>query len=191
MIDFLVQLDHDVFLWLNHLHAEWADPIMWWLSNRFVWIPLYVLVLFLIIRHYQWKSVGIILSFLILISLSDQFSGLLKNNVERFRPTHTEVLKESIHTLNNYFGGAYGFVSSHAANSFAFATMSSFFLAPFYRHYRWMIFVWAILVSYSRIYLGVHFPGDILGGAFLGIILAYIMRYLYLKFGEKCPNNYC
>ena len=190
-MDFLVQLDHSLFLMLNSWHHPWIDPIMWWLSDKFIWIPLYIFILYLMIKNYGWKSVGILLSIALLIGLSDQFSVLIKNSVERFRPTHTEGLKEQIHILNNYFGGSYGFVSSHASNSFALAMISSFFLTPFYKNYRWMAFVWASLVSYSRIYLGVHFPGDIIGGALLGVLLAWLIYRLYMYLSSKCSNNYC
>jgi len=190
-MDFLIQLDQSFFLWLNSLHTSWVDPIMWWLSDKLIWIPLYLYVLFLIIKNYHWKSVGILISIALLIAASDQVSVFIKYGVERFRPTHTEGLKESIHTLNGYYGGAYGFISSHASNSFALATITSFFLSPFYKHYRWLAFTWATLVSYSRIYLGVHFPGDIIGGAVLGIVLAFIIHKLYLAFSNRCSNNYC
>lgn len=190
-MEFLINLDQSLFIFLNGLHATWLDPIMWWLSDKLIWIPLYAFILYLIIKKYQWRSVGILLSVALLIAASDQVSVWFKYGFERFRPTHTEGLKEQIHTLNGYFGGAYGFVSSHASNSFALATMTSFFLAPHYKNYRWVAFIWAALVSYSRIYLGVHFPGDVIGGALLGILLAYLVYRFYLYFGNKCPNNYC
>jgi undecaprenyl-diphosphatase len=185
------QIDQDLFLFLNGLHSDWLDPIMWWLSDKLIWIPLYAFILFLIIRKYQWRSVGILLSVAILIAVSDQTSVWFKNTVERARPSHVEELRQYIHTLHNYFGGPYGFVSSHAANSFALATFTSLFLSPFYKYYRISAFIWAFFVSYSRIYLGVHYPGDILGGAVLGILLAHLVYFLYRKFGDFCPNKYC
>lgn len=190
-MDTLIHLDQSLFLWLNGLHAPWADFVMWWLSDKLIWIPLYLFILYLIIKNYGWKSVGIILSVALLISATDQISVLIKYAVERFRPTHTDSLKESIHTLHNYYGGTYGFVSSHATNSFALALYTSFFLKPFYKHYLQMALLWATMVSYSRIYLGVHFPGDIIGGAILGIILSYIIYKLYQAFSNRCSNNYC
>lgn len=185
------KLDQDLFLFLNGMHADWLDPVMWWLSDKLIWIPLYVFVLFLLIKKYRWKSVGILLSIVLLIALSDQISVLFKNGFERYRPTHTEGLKDYIHTLNNYYGGPFGFVSSHASNSFALATYTSLFLTPYYNNYRIFAFLWAILVSYSRIYLGVHFPGDIFAGSILGILLAHLVYFLYRKFINVCPNKYC
>ncbi len=190
-MDTLIHLDQSLFLWLNALHAPWLDSLMWWLSDKLIWIPLYLFILYLIVKNYGWKSVGILLSVAILIAATDQISVMIKYAVERFRPTHTESLKDSIHTLHNYYGGSYGFVSSHATNSFALAVYTSFFLVPFYKNYRWMAIIWAALISYSRIYLGVHFPGDIIGGALLGIVLSYLIYQLYLAFSKRCSNNYC
>ncbi len=187
----MTDLDQQLFLFLNSLHSSWLDPVMWWFSNRLIWIPLYAFVLYLIIRKYQWRSVGIILSIALLIAASDQFSVLIKNMVERPRPTHEPALAGQIHTLNNYLGGAYGFVSSHASNSFALATITTIFLSPFFRRFGYWAFTWAFLVSYSRIYLGVHYPGDILAGAAVGVLLAFIIHKLYGVFIEKCPNQYC
>lgn len=187
----IVELDQDLFLFLNGLHAQWLDPVMWWLSDKLIWVPLYALILYLIIKKYQWRSIGILLSVAILISASDQISVWFKYAFERARPTHTECLKDQIHTLNQYFGGPYGFVSSHASNSFAIATFTSLFLSPYYKNYRIYAFIWAFLVSYSRIYLGVHFPGDIFAGAILGILLAHLVYFCYSKFSKACPNKYC
>jgi len=187
----ILKLDQELFLFLNGLHADWLDPVMWWLSDKLIWIPLYAFILYLIIKKYQWRSVGILLTVAILIAASDQISVWMKFSFERARPTHTEGLKEQIHTLNNYFGGPYGFVSSHASNSFAIATFTSLLLSPFYKNYWIYAFIWAFLVSYSRIYLGVHFPGDILAGAILGVLLAHLFYFLYRKFADICPNKYC
>jgi len=191
MLSFLTQLDQNLFLLLNGLHASWLDPLMWWISSRFIWIPLYIFILFLLIKNYGWKTVGILLSITVLIALSDQISVMLKFGVARFRPTHTDGLKESVHTLHQYLGGPFGFVSSHAANAFALATYTSFFLSPYYKNYKKYAFAWASIVAYSRIYLGVHFPADVLGGALLGVIIAKVVYKLYIIFSSKCSNNYC
>jgi undecaprenyl-diphosphatase len=187
----VAKLDEALFLFLNGLHTPYLDHFMWWLSDKFIWIPLYAFIIYLIVRKYKWKSVGILLAVALLITASDQLSVWLKFAIERPRPTHTEGLKEHIHTLNNYFGGPYGFVSSHASNSFALATFTSLFLSPIHKNYQIYAFIWAFMVSYSRIYLGVHFPGDILGGAILGILLAHIVYFFYRRFATFCPNKFC
>lgn len=189
MIDSLIQLDQSLFLWLNGLHSSWLDPFMWAISSKTLWIPLYAYMLFLIIRRYQWQSWIILLLVALLIVLSDQGSVLIKNSVMRFRPTHEPAIKQLVHILHNYRGGSYGFVSSHATNSFALATFTAFLIRPIYRSYPLWILLWASIVSYSRIYLGVHYPGDILGGALLGIGLGMAMWKLCTIADRKLYKN--
>ncbi|MBC7391276.1 MAG: phosphatase PAP2 family protein [Opitutaceae bacterium] len=167
----LVEADQNLFFILNSMHFSWLDQLMFLFSSDWFWIPLYGLFLFLLIKRYQKKSWLPILFIIGGVILSDQISGVIKKTVQRPRPTHDLTLREEIHTVNGYKGGSYGFVSSHAANTFCIATMLISFL--YFRNFAFVLSImWAILVSYSRIYLGVHFPADILGGAILGLIVA-------------------
>jgi undecaprenyl-diphosphatase len=192
MLDFLLHLDKEVFLSLNGLHNNFFDFIMWWSSSKLIWIPLYLYFLYLIIKKYGWESVAILLSLALLIALSDQISGFVKDGVQRFRPSHNPDFIGQVRTLNNYLGGNYGFVSSHAANSFALAYFLSKILEPKSIYFKILLFAWATEVSYSRIYLGVHYPGDILGGAFLGILLAGLVVYFYQHIFHKfCLSKNC
>lgn len=178
MLQSLIELDQQLFLWLNGLHADWLDPIMLAITGRNIWIPLYAVILFLVIRKLKWQSWSMILGFALLITLADQAaSGLFKPFFERLRPCYEPAIQEMVH-LVKYCGGQYGFASSHASNTFALA----FFLFFIYRNIytKWMI-VWAVLVSYSRIYVGVHYPGDIIMGAILGVIAAIITYLLYKR----------
>ena len=164
----MVELDRNIFLFLNSLHAPFFDSVMWILSMRTVWIPLYLFMIYLITVKYR-RRIWIILLFVpLLILITDQVSGLLKNLIERPRPCHDPELQGLVHTVRGYCGGMYGFVSGHASNSFGLAAFTAPLLHK--KWYTWCIFVWAALVSYSRIYLGVHYPGDIIGGALLGLI---------------------
>ena len=123
MTDLLVSFDTWLFLLLNSQHSEALDPIMVLISGKFTWIPLYVILLALVIRKYQVRSMLIVVPFIVLlITSSDQISvHLFKNLFERLRPCHNSELKEFIHLLGNC-GGQYGFLSSHASNTFALAT---------------------------------------------------------------------
>ncbi len=181
MLDFLNHLDQEVFLFLNGLHNEFFDFLMWWLSDKLIWVPLYLLFIYFLVRKYGWESVAILLSLAILIVLSDQISGFIKDAVARYRPSHNPEIQEQVRTLNGYLGGNYGFVSSHAANSFALVYFLSKFLKLRYTFFASLLFLWAFAVSYSRIYLGVHYPGDIIGGAVLGLGLAWFIVNVYQR----------
>ncbi len=192
MLDFLLHLDKEVFLLLNGLHNNFFDFIMWWSSDKLIWVPLYLLFLYLIIKKYGWESVAIIISLAILIALSDQISGFIKDGVHRFRPSHNPDFIGQIRNLNGYLGGNYGFVSSHATNSFALAYFLIKILEPKSIYTKIFLFGWAAEVSYSRIYLGVHYPGDILGGALLGLFLAWLVVYFYQHvFHKICLSKKC
>ncbi len=180
----LVQWDTDLFLFLNDVNSPFWDKVMWFVSGKYEWIPLYIILLGLIIWKYRMKSILIILMIPILITAADQISvKLFKEVFERLRPCHNPEIQHLVHTVNNKCGGKFGFVSSHAANSFALAG----YLALVFRNkwFNMFILIWAALVSYSRIYLGVHYPGDIIGGAVLGMIIAGLVHMLYTFIGGK------
>jgi undecaprenyl-diphosphatase len=178
MLETIIELDQQLFLWLNGLHADWLDPIMLFITKRNPWIPLYALILFLVIRKLKWQSWSMVLAFAVLITLADQAaSGFFKPFFERLRPCHEPAIQDLVHMVKGC-GGQYGFASSHASNTFALA----FFLWFIYRNnYAKIMIGWAVVVSYSRIYVGVHYPGDIIMGAILGVIAAIITYQLYKR----------
>lgn len=169
MIDYLVQLDTRLFLAINGAHSPFWDSIMLFASGKFSWIPLYLLLTFFIVRRHLWRALFWLTAIAILVLLTDQISvHLFKNVFQRLRPSHNVTLSGLINIVNSR-GGRFGFVSSHAANTCGVAVFLSFLFRK-----RWVtigLLVWAFFVSYSRIYLGVHYPGDILGGAILGTFL--------------------
>jgi undecaprenyl-diphosphatase len=152
---------------------------MYLISSDWFWIPLYFLIIYLIINKFKKKAVLPILFIILAIVASDQISGVIKKGVKRPRPTHNIEIAHRVHTVNQYTGGAYGFVSSHASNTFCLALFIVLLLSLSFRTS--VVFVlWASLVSYSRVYLGVHYPSDIVAGAFLGAFLG-IIAYLIHK----------
>jgi undecaprenyl-diphosphatase len=184
MLETLLDLDTRLFLFLNSLHAPTWDTIMWYISEKEFWYPFYGILIGVMVWRYKWNAIATLLFIALLITLSDQISvKVFKEGFERFRPTHNPEIGHLVHTVRGYHGGDFGFVSSHAANTFAMA----FFTTRLFRnrYYGWFIFIWAAVVSYSRIYLGVHYPLDIIGGALLGIGLGYLVFKLYMWFGEK------
>ena len=179
MLHFLQEIDENIILTINGWNTPFLDTVMWWISGKTSWWPLYVFLIFLLFKNFTWKKASLILLFIILIIvLSDQSSvHLFKNVFRRPRPSHNPDLKSILHYVNNYRGGAFGFISSHAANTFAVAA----FLVLQFRN-KWisvLLATWASLVAYSRVYLGVHYLSDVFVGAVWGILLAVIMYIVF------------
>lgn len=180
MVDALNHVDQQWFLWLNSHYTPFLDQVMFFVSGKYEWIPFYAILLAFIIKKFRWKSLWILLAVVVLITLSDQLANVLKDGVKRYRPCKDPDIGHLVHIVNNYCRSSYGFVSGHAANSFALATLISFLFR--HRMVTAGMFFWAFLVSFSRIYLGVHYPGDVLGGAILGAVLAIPVIYLLKRY---------
>lgn len=178
-MDNLIFLDKELTLYLNGLNNPVWDMFFYAVTSKWLWLPLYAALLWMIFRRQGGRGLMTIIVIGVLILMADQLtSGLMKPLFERLRPSHDGVMQYLVHTINGYRGGLYGFASSHAANTFALAT----FIILVVR--RWSLSIvmvaWALLNSYGRVYQGVHFVGDILVGAVIGIILGRLVYEAYL-----------
>ena len=173
--------DIKLFLFLNGKHDPFFDLLMGIMSDTYSWVPLYLGCLYWVYKKFNFKTVVIsLLAMALVILFCDRITVIaFKEVFKRYRPCHNLAISHFVHTLNGYCGGLYGFVSSHAANSFGLAL---FFGCIFRKDSKWFYYfllLWASLVSYSRIYLGVHYPADVVGGAFWGIVIGWIVFTLF------------
>lgn len=177
----ILELDRQIFLELNSsFHNPWLDQLMMFLSMTTAWIPLYLFLLYLLIKNYGKQTWLILLAVALTILLADQItSSIMKPFFERLRPSHEPSLAERVYIVNQYRGGKFGFASSHAANTFGIATLMWLVLKA-YRPWINLLFLWTVGVGYTRIYLGVHYPGDILAGFFIGFLCALAAFFLLM-----------
>ena len=185
MIDYLLQLDEATFIYLNTLRNSQWDAFWLFVTHKLSWIPLYLILLSLLFLKYNWKITLLILFYvLLLIIASDQLANFFKFFVERPRPCKVSNLSEVIRVVSSRCS-AYGFYSAHASNSMALAVFVGLLLKPYYKTLLFYLLFWVVLVSYSRIYVGVHYPLDIVCGMGIGVLLGFLF---YLGF-RRLKNN--
>jgi len=191
MIEAITHIDTIVTLFINGLHASWLDSVMYWISDKLVWIPLYVLILFIVVKKWKKKAILLTLLLALTITLSDQGCNLLKKSTKRLRPSHNIELEHKIHLVEKpdgelYRGGQFGFPSSHASNAMVFALFVFFFAGNRKLWVLLAIFFWAALLGYSRIYLGVHYWLDVECGYLVGAV-CFLLVFAPLR--EKSYNQ--
>ena len=184
----LEQLDQQLFLFLNSANSPFWDKVMFFLSMKVVWAPLYLVILIYLGKKYKRKFRIIILFVILAVALTDQTALIIKYSFDRLRPCHEPSLQGLVHMVKGECGGKFGFVSSHAANSFNVALLSLMFIKK--RWYSVSIIFWAAIVSYSRIYLGVHYPGDVLSGAILGALIGWSVYMMYKRTDNRVLSKY-
>lgn len=177
MIEALNSLDQELFFFLNGLHNPFWDQVMIFITNKKSWYPLYLIIIIFLVYKYKKHIWLAIIMIALTITIADQVSsGYLKPTVKRLRPCKDPAIAERVH-IPGGCGGLYGFTSSHASNHFGIAVLLSLLG---YKWSRWtLLFIpWAAAIAYSRVYVGVHYPGDVIVGALIGIAGAYISFYI-------------
>lgn len=183
LVEQILPYERETFLWLNEFHNSFWDSFMWMYSGKATWIPLVLVGLGIFFYKTKWRQAVLLLFCMVLLgALCDQLSaGVIKPIFERLRPSHHPDFKDYVTIVNDYRGGRFGFISAHAANGFGIATFLSLLFK--YRRFTIVIFLWATITCYSRIYLGVHFISDVIGGMMLGTLVGFLV-YLLFQYGR-------
>ncbi len=184
LFETIIHIDQEILIYLNNLGTKQWDPFWMAITNQFNWIPLFLLVLFLVIKTFGWKRGGfIILTMIVLVAFSDQFTNLIKNTTQRLRPNNDTSINHLLRIV--YSPKGYSFMSGHATTSSFFSVYVLLLLKNKFKNYIFLVLLFPVFFSYSRLYLGVHFPIDVLTGIAIGSSLAVIYHKLILKISKR------
>jgi undecaprenyl-diphosphatase len=172
------------------MHSSFLNVVMFYLSEIWIFTPVFIYLFYLIYKNIGIKKSSIlIVFFVLLISICDQSASITKNSVKRYRPTHNIEIKDSLQIVKNYRGGTYGFFSGHAANTFGVAMFLFLLFSKQTKASRFVFFIWAGLVAYSRMYMGVHYPSDVFVGMIVGLFWGFLIFQLQKIFFIKTYNE--
>lgn len=186
MIEYLKNIDINLFFAINKFHSPFFDGIMFFVSSKWFWIPIVLLILILCIKSFKRRFYIPVLALIFCFFLTDRANSISKKLTKRYRPSHNTEIQTQVHIVNGYRGGLYSFFSGHAANSLGLALLASMFFKK-----KWLIIFlisWSLLVSYSRIYLGVHYPSDIIVGWIFGALIAVFVYKITEKILKRFWN---
>ncbi len=194
MFEYLEELDKNVLLSINSKHTNFFDVFMFYASDLRLFFPFYFLWIAFLLKQFQLKKTIIVFVMLgLLVLLADQSASQTKRAVKRYRPTYNTELTNKIHTVNEYRGGEYGFFSSHASNTFGIAVLLMLLFNNKSWWFKSQFIFWAMLITYTRLYLGVHYPSDVLVGAlvgmFWGVIVYKITNLVFKKYGNEVSRS--
>lgn len=178
----IVDLDKSVFLYLNSFHSPLFDVAMSLFTRTEFWVLFFLTIVYYLFKNLRTKAVLILIALALVILVADQFSGLIKDVVGRLRPSHDPTIQDLVHIVKRR-GGQFGYFSAHAANTFGIAMYLTLLFKN--KHFGFVIFSWAAIATYTRIYLGLHFPGDILTGMVFGIFVGWLLYQLTVKVDKR------
>lgn len=188
MLDRLIQEDQKLFLLLNGWGNKNWDSFWLLMTDKLspVSLALYVFLLGICLWKLKWKhTVVVLITVALMITLTDQIANMFKYGFERLRPCHDELIAQQMRLVKASCGGKYGYFSAHAANSFAVATFFALLLKPILKYIPLLLVLWALLVAYSRVYIGVHYPLDVITGISVGMITGWLFFVLFNLFRKK------
>jgi len=187
MLDSLIELDKNLLIYLNSLGTPAFDGFWLFITKQLNWIPVFLFLLYLTFKNLGWRNTVLVIIMLsLLITLTDQTTNLFKNTVQRLRPLNNPDIAGFVRGFK--YSSSYSFFSGHASNSMACAFFLYHVLKPHVKH-MWIIFLWPLIFAYSRIYLALHYPGDILSGFVWGIFTSSLLLILYRSLRKLLPEN--
>jgi len=178
MIDQLLELDRELFLYLNNLGSETWDDLWLIITNKLTFIPLYALLLYFIYKKYGLKPLLLmVLVISVMITFTDQITNVFKDGFMRARPCRADGVSDLARFVAERCG-KYGFFSGHSSNSMAAAVFGGLILRPYFKNLIFILLLWSFIVAYSRIYVGVHYPLDIICGMTFGALSGFMFYKL-------------